>query len=238
MKKTFKTLAAAGLLLLTAATSQAQINLKSISVGAGYWQPSLDYWNNNSILREYNNGAGEQFGGAVTPTVALEVGLFKGLSIGGRVSSWRKSVSSPVSIAGINRTEELTLSILPVAVDLKYTLGKTGGDKQPFLTPYVGVSAARYFITNQFSRTVVGNPGSVDETQAGNTYGFQLFAGAEKQLVKKLYLGLDVRYHLGNYKQSVATVTGSGATAVTTTRSETVSLNGVEAGLSLRFKFN
>ncbi|GAB3512624.1 hypothetical protein GCM10027341_53580 [Spirosoma knui] len=219
-------------LFVAPTVTQAQVNLKSISVGASYWQPSLDYWNNQSILVDYNAGKGAKLGGSVMPTAAIEVGLTKGLSIGGRVGYWNQSASSDLSIAGINRSEKLTLSIIPVSLDLKYTLGSQASseEKTPFLTPYVGISVARYFINNKFDRQVVNNTGSLNETQAGNNYGVQIFVGAEKQLVKKLYVGLDVRYHLGSYNQAVRTEAAS--------TTEKVSLNGVEAGLSLRYKFN
>ncbi|WP_020605136.1 hypothetical protein [Spirosoma spitsbergense] len=225
---------------LMAGTAQAQVNLKSISIGASYWKPSLDYWNNKSILVDYNKGTGAKLSGKIMPTAALEVGLVKGLSIGGRVGYWQGSASSPLTIAGIDRTEKLTVSIIPVALDLKYTFepaavaAKTGDTdekpKSPFLTPYIGVSVARYFITNKFDRQVTGAAGSVNETQSGNNYGVQVFVGAEKKLVKMLYAALDVRYHLGSYNQVVKTET--------TSTTEKVSLNGVEAGLSLRLKFN
>ena len=135
-------------------------------------------------------------------------------------------------VAGITRNEKLTLSIIPVSLDLKYTFGPaatTDDTKSPFLTPYIGVSVARYFVKNDFTRQVTGATGSVNETQAGNNYGVQLFVGAEKKLVKMLYLALDVRYHLGSYNQVVKTET--------TSTTEKVSLNGAEAGLSLRLKF-
>ncbi|MEZ0485111.1 hypothetical protein [Fibrella aquatica] len=239
MSKKFSvsTLVAMAGLLLTF-TAQAQVNLKSISVGASYWQPKLDYWNDRSFLVDYNDGAGATLGGQIMPTAALEVGLTKNLSIGGRVGFWKSSASSSLNIGGTTRTEDFSLSIIPAALDLKYTFAKpvstTAGTstdtKAPFLTPYIGVSVARYFISNELDRVVTDNPGTLNETQTGNSYGVQVFAGAEKQLVKKLYLGLDVRYHLGNYNQSVT------SEAVTTT--EKVSLSGLEAGLSLRFKFN
>jgi hypothetical protein len=238
MNKKFIAIACMALVAgLTAGTAQAQVNLKSISIGASYWKPSLDYWNDKSILLDYNSGQGANLGGKIMPTAALEVGLVKGLSLGGRVGYWQSSASSPLSIAGINRTEKLTVSIIPVALDLKYTFepaAKTGDTdekpKSPFLTPYIGVSVARYFITNKFDRQVTGAAGSVNETQSGNNYGVQVFVGAEKKLVKMLYAALDVRYHLGSYNQVVKTETAS--------TTEKVSLNGVEAGLSLRLKFN
>ena len=216
---------------LFAQTAQAQLNLKSISVGASYWKPSLDYWNTRSMLTNYNGGKGATFSGAVMPTFGLEIGLVKGLSIGGRVGYWTQSLSSDLNIAGISRTEKFTLSIIPVSLDLKYTfMNSTAADaKAPFLTPYVGVSVARYFINDKLDRQVVNNTGSLNQTQAGNNYGVQVFVGAEKKLVKKLYLALDVRYHLGSYNQIV--------TSETTTTTEKVSLNGLEAGLSLRVKF-
>ncbi|MFD2570778.1 hypothetical protein ACFSUS_09055 [Spirosoma soli] len=245
MKNTylFSAIAVVGALLASPAKTQAQVNLKSISVGASYWAPSLDYWNNRSFLIDYNGGQGAKLSGTVMPTAAVEVGLVKGLSVGGRVGYWQKSASSSLSIAGISRSETFKLSIIPVALDLKYTFAKAATvsttkqadgteekPKEPFLTPYIGISVARYFINNDFSRQVVNNSGSLNETQAGNNYGVQVFVGAEKKLVKKLYVGLDVRYHLGSYNQVVR--------SETTTTTEKVSLNGVEAGLSLRFKFN
>lgn len=222
-------------LFIKPSAAQAQVNLKSISVGASYWGPSLDYWNERSFLTAYNNDQGAKLNGSIMPTAALEIGLVKGLSVGGRVGFWSKSVSSSLRSGGIDRTEKLTLSIIPVSLDLKYTFEKAAvakegeeAPKAPFLTPYIGVSVARYFVNNKFNRQVTGGTGSVDETQAGNNYGVQLLVGAERQLVKKLYVAVDVRYHLGSYNQQVRTET--------TSTTEKVSLNGVEAGLSLRLK--
>ncbi len=230
-----------GGLLAAPTQTQAQVNLKSISAGTSYWKPSLDYWNNKSMLLDYNKGQGVKFSGAVMLSAAIEVGLTKGLSIGGRVGYWKNSVSGIVTIADAIRSEKLTLSVIPVSLDLKYTFGqsasvsttKTDGSatQSPFLTPYVGVSVARYFINNDFSRQVTsGGTGSLSESQAGSNYGVQLLVGAEKKLVKKLFLALDVRYHLGTYNQVVKTETSS--------TTEKVSLNGLEAGLSLKVKFN
>jgi len=234
MKKLSTFFSFAILSFMSVATAQAQVDLKSISVGASYWKPSLDYWNERSFLRDYNNGQGAKLEGAVMPTAALEIGLIKGLSIGGRVGFWSKSVSSPLSIGGVNRTEDLKLSIIPASLDLKYTFGETTtteeGAKKPVVSPYIGASVARYFISNKFNRQVTNGDGTLSQTQTGNNYGLQVFVGAERQLVKKLYLALDVRYHLGNYNQAV--------TEGTTSTTEKVSLNGVEAGLSLRFKLN
>ncbi|WP_375444591.1 hypothetical protein [uncultured Fibrella sp.] len=224
-------------------SAQAQVNLKSISVGASYWQPSLDYWNDRSFLTAYNNGSGAKFSGQVIPTAAIEIGIAKNLSVGGRVGYYKSSASSSLVIGGITRTEDFSISIIPVALDLKYTFaqapapatttGTTTTQEKPkdaFLTPYIGVSVARYFINNELNRVVVANPGTLSEKQSGNSYGVQVFVGAEKKLVKMLYAALDVRYHLGSYNQLTRTET--------TSTTEKVSLNGVEAGLSLRLKFN
>ena len=214
--------------LLAASPAQAQVNVTRISLGASYWQPSLDYWNNRSFLNDYNSGQGAKLKGRVMPTASVEVALVKNLSVGARVGYWKNSASGTVSVGGTTRTEELSLAIVPVALDLKYTLATGDSTKTPFLTPYVGASLARYFVTDKLNRQVSGGTGSVNETQTGNTYGAQVFVGAEKKLVRWLYLALDVRYHLGSYGQIVRTET--------VTNRESVSLNGVEAGLSLRAK--
>lgn len=245
MNKKYIQLAAVCLAVLPHLT-QAQVALKSIGVGASYWQPSLDYWNNNSILTAYNGGKGAKLSGAVMPTASIEMALAKGLSAGVRAGYWKQSAESALSIAGIDRTEKLTLSIIPVSLDLKYSFAKSSTEtvkttdkagqvtetvktKLPSLIPYIGVGLSRYFIKNDYSRQVVANPGSVTESQAGNNYGIQVFAGVEKKLVKMLYVALDARYHLGSYNQGVGTET--------TSTPQKVSLNGLEVGLSLRVKF-
>lgn len=230
-------LALAGGLLGVSTASQAQVNLNSISVGASYWKPSLDYWNQRSPLTAYNGGQGATLGGQVMPHAALEVGLVKGLSLGARAGYWRSSAAGNLSTGGVNRSEKLTLAIIPVSLDLTYrfnsarTAGTTDASvkpKTPFVVPYIGVGLSRYFINNTFSRTVASGSGSINESQSGNNYGVQVFVGAERKLVKKLYLALDVRYHLGSYNQLVQTESASTA--------EKVSLNGLEAGLALRLK--
>ncbi|UFH56343.1 hypothetical protein [Spirosoma sp. KNUC1025] len=219
-------------LLLLSPDAQAQVNLKSISVGASYWKPSLNYWNERSILTAYNGGQGATLGGQIMPNAALEIGLVKGFSVGVRAGYWKSSAASNLSIAGINRTEKLTLSIIPVSVDVRYSFDSKSAStetKTPFVSPYIGVGLSRYFIKNEFSRVVSGNTGSVNESEAGNNYGVQVFVGAERKLVKKLYVALDVRYHVGSYNQQVQ--------GETTSTTEKVSLNGLEAGLALRVKF-
>ena len=209
--------------------TQAQVKLKSIGAGVSYWQPSLDYWNKRSMLTTYNKDQGVTLSGAVMPTASLEIGLTKGLSAGVRVGFWKQSASGKLTIAGIDRSESFTLSLIPVSLDLKYSFALPAAEgKSPFLTPYVGVGLSRYFIKNEFSRQVVQGTGSLNETQAGSSNGLQVFVGAEKKIVSRVYVGLDIRYHLGSYKQAVKTETSS--------TSETVSLNGLEAGLSLRIK--
>ena len=217
-----------GLCMLPFAT-QAQVKLKSIGAGVSYWQPSLDYWNKRSMLTAYNKDQGATLSGAAMPTAALEIGLTKGLSAGVRVGFWKQSAAGNLTIAGIDRNESFTLSIIPVSLDLKYSFALPAAEgKTPFLTPYAGVGLSRYFIKNEFSRQVAQGIGSLNETQAGSSNGIQVFVGVEKKLIGKLYAGLDVRYHIGSYKQGVKTETSS--------TSETVSLNGLEAGLSLRIK--
>jgi len=233
-------LALAGGLLSVSTASLAQVNLNSISVGASYWKPSLDYWNQRSLLTGYNGGQGATLGGQVMPHVALEVGLVKGLSLGARAGYWRSSAAGTLSTGGVNRSEKLTLAIIPVSLELMYRFNsartaatadaadQSAKPKTPFVVPYVGVGLSRYFINNTFSRTVASGSGSVNESQSGNNYGVQVFVGAERKLVKKLHLALDVRYHLGSYNQLVQTESTSTA--------EKVSLNGLEAGLALRLK--
>ena len=53
---------------LLAMPAQAQVNLKSISIGASYWKPSLDYWNQRSLLTQYNAGKGATLAGSIMPT--------------------------------------------------------------------------------------------------------------------------------------------------------------------------
>jgi len=215
-------------LCLLPGQGKAQITLKSVGVGLSYYKPTLDYWNQRSMLSLYNNDQGASFSGKAMPTAALEVGLWRGLSAGLRVGYWKNSVSGALRIGGIERTETLSLAIIPVSLDLTYRFEPTTGTgKTPLLTPYAGVGLSRYFIKNDFSRQVVNNPGSVSESQTGNSYGLQVFVGAERKLVGKLSVGLDVRYHLGSYNQ---------ATGETPASTEKVSLNGLEAGLALRLK--
>lgn len=223
---------------LCALPSQAQVGLKSGSIGISYWRPSLDYWNKRSMLTDYNNGYGATLSGTVMPVMGLDVNLVGGLSVRGQVSYWKQSVRNDLN-AGGNRLEKLTLSIIPVSLGLTYrfrglaTTDPTGITRfrpdEPMLIPFVGVGIARYFIHSAFIRQTMSNPGSVNELQTGNNYGMQVFAGVEKKITDRFYITLDARYHVGNYKQAVRTGV--------TTRLEKVNLNGIEAGLSLRVKF-
>lgn len=216
------TIALLGGLLAQPLTTQAQVSLKSISVGASYWKPSLDYWNNTYSGTTTNN----KFSGGVMPTAGIEVGLVKGLSVGGRIGYWKQSISNDLGTGQTSRTEKLSLSVIPLSLDLKYSL--INKDSASFI-PYIGAGLTRYLINSDFTRTVSSGTGSLSQSLAGNNYGVQIFVGVEKRLVKGLYLALDVRYHLGSYNQVVK--------GETTTTTQKVSLNGLEAGLSARYKF-
>lgn len=236
MKRSFLVLLCASLYALP---SEAQINLRSAGIGVSYWRPSLDYWNKRSMLTNYNDGYGATLSGNVTPIAMVDVDLVTGLSLTGQASYWRQSVSTELTLGGINRRETFRLSIIPVSVGLAYrftgpvTTDPAGTTRlrldEPTLVPYVGVSVARYFLHSEFVRHTVSSPGSVNESQTGNNYGMQVSAGIGKKLANRLYLTLDTRYHIGSYKQTVR--------AGSVTRLETVRLNGLEAGLSLHVKF-
>lgn len=228
MKKVILSLA---VVLCAFVSSYAQINLKSVSVGASYFKPSLDYWNNSSFLTGYN-GTGEKFSGSVMPTVGVELGLSKNISLGARAGFWSNSVSGTLSSGGVSRTEKLELSIIPVSLEGKYSFSfsKKDSASSKAIIPYFGVGVTRYFIQNKFTRTVANGTGNVNESQNGNSYGIQILVGAEKRLFSKVYLGVDVRYHLGSYNQKF--------TEGTTSSTQSISLNGLEAGLAVRYKFN
>jgi hypothetical protein len=236
MKRGFLVLLCAS---LYAMPSEAQVSLKSAGIGVSYWRPSLDYWNKRSMLTDYNDGYGATLSGTVMPALMVDIALVAGLSLAGQASYWSQSVKTVLNIGGINRAETFRLSIIPVSVGLTYRFtgpvmtDPTGTTRlrsgEPTLVPYAGVSVARYFLHSEFVRQAVNNPGSVSESQTGNNYGMQVSAGIEKKLGNTLHLTLDARYHIGSYKQSVRV--GS------VIKRETVSLNGVEAGLSLHVMF-
>jgi opacity protein-like surface antigen len=213
------------LLCLLASSVQAQISLKNIGVGMSYWNPSLDYWNERSFLSAYNNDQGATFNGGLMPTGQLEARLYKNLSAVARVGYLRQSVSSNLRIAGIERSEKMSVTLIPVSLNAVYQL--TSGDTTSrWPRVYLGVGATQYYVTNQLERQVVNNEGSLKESQTGNNRGLNVFVGGEKKIYGPIAAAVEVRYNLGSYNQQVA-----GAAVA-----EKVSVNGLEVGLSLRLK--
>jgi opacity protein-like surface antigen len=216
------------LLCLLASSVQAQVSIKNMGVGMSYWNPSLDYWNERSLLSAYNYNEGASFRGGLMPTGQLEARLYKNLSAVARLGYLKQSVSGNLRVAGIERTEQLSVALIPVSFNAVYQF--TSGDSSLLPRLYAGAGFTKYYITNQLERRVVDNEGSLSETQTGNNQGFNLLLGGEKTIYGPLAVAVELRYHLGRYNQQVA---GGEPADVSV---EKVSLNGLEAGVSLRFK--
>ncbi|UZH54636.1 porin family protein [Salinimicrobium tongyeongense] len=210
-------------------TTQAQIKLNNISVGASYWHRTYSEQNEKFFLISYEQD--DDFTkGNVMPHLGAEINLYQNLALDARVGYWTADFESEGVFGELRLDEKIEQTIIPVSAGLVYRFPNL---VQEDLNLYLGAGVNRYFIQNKVSREITGGAGTNEEdTFSGNSYGVNAKAGIEYYFTSALGLVLEARYNAGYYNQSFQAVTTEEPV------NEKVSVRGLEAGISLRYRFN
>lgn len=210
-------------------SSQAQIKLNNISVGASYWHRTYSEQNEKFFLISYEEDENFTKGG-VMPHLGAELNLYQNLALDARVGYWTADFESKGVFGDLQLDEKIEQTIIPVSAGLLYRFPHLVKED---LNLFIGAGAKRYFVQNKVSRTITGGAGTDEEdTFSGNSYGVYAKAGLEYYFTDAIGLALETRYKGGYYNQTFQAVTNQEPVR------EQVSVRGLEVGLSLRYRFS
>ncbi len=206
------------LLLLVASTGKAQeqaqskFEVYSVSFTAGWYQPSMDYWNDTYLPAMEVT---DEFGGDIALGGEITFALPYNLRARGGVSYWKQKVEgeagSAISSLQIGLTRfRLGALYAPVAVSFNG------------FQPYVGVEGQFYLIKNKL------NDRTATTEQQGQDYSFAPVIGIDRSF-DHVILGVEFMYNIGNYTQDVSDGIG--------VAEQKVSIDGPEVGISVGYKF-
>ncbi len=210
-------------LVFTSGRNSAQFNFHSAGVNIGWYNPSMDYWNESST---FSLGE-EEFGGAFTAGVNLQYSVIYPLHVRLEGSYWSDS---------IERTNfETGTGILSKKLSVRF-IGISGSVISdipfltfPFLGTYAGAGGGYYFIHTESDQKLIDGSGT-ELTNDGQDYIWHFLLGVEKSFLDYFAAGLEFRYNLGNYTQEVRDGLGN-------IIDEEVSLNGPKITLNLNYIF-
>lgn len=218
-----------GILFMMALPSVAQVTFDHLGLGVSYWNRSYSGVDERSFLPNYPGDLDFSQGG-VMPFLSAGVSLYEGFGVDGRIGIWSANFTGEqVLSGGLRINESIKQTVIPLTVGVYYAYNDLVPDE---LHVFAGAGVNRYFIQNKAERSVTGGEGDVPSRAFnGNDYGFYGKLGAEYMLNEIFSLVLEGRYNTGSYDKTFTPEFG----APSVTRN--VSLQGLEIGLSLRYKF-
>jgi opacity protein-like surface antigen len=167
-----------GLQAQTESEDQKEIrsSFRAISLVTGYYNPSLDY---------YNNRTGFQFTGSLYFTAYAEYWMYD-LPLTFRLGAGYYSTNAKIE-GDLNWTEELTLNYIPVNLDVLWRFNE--------IYSYAGAGIGMNFITASYK----GPQTNQDPT--GYSPHLQGIVGFEYPMSKHFSIGAEFQYILGSYTQ-------------------------------------
>lgn len=213
--------------------SFGQVRLKSIDVGFSAFTRMYDGNDETRMFSVFDiDGASSieslrsvtQF----APSLGAELGLAPWLAVDARISFLNREFSASQVLTGVTIEESIAQRILPVSLGLKWIGGELAQDRVSY---FFGAGLNRYFVQNRVQRIVIGGDGSVrPATYTGNNYGAYVQGGLDYLFESNLSIGIDGRYHTGNYVQNYTNTEGQRSRLK-------VPIQGFEFGLVLKYNF-
>ena len=201
--------------------STAQIGLHSTGIGISWYKPSLDYWNNKSSISDWEN----RFDGSLAYDFNLKILLLPKLKGNFAVGFWEETISQNNIKTGWGfGRQELSIRLLPISGSLSFDIYKRDSLSFNF---YIGIGGSLNFIQKTFSHFPNEFPPTFD-IDNGRDYTAFLLGGIEKKIFHRFTIGLEGKYHLGNYIQQVQEVSGK-------INREKVSLSGFQILVTLNY---
>ncbi len=188
------------------------ISLNSVSVSAGYYSPSMSYFN-TEFLTTVGKTA-DRFSGGIQYGANISFDL--PVNLGARVSAsyWDKSVS------GYGVTfNSLKVSFTTFSLGAFYTYNKGFMG----IKPYAGIDGGALNIQNQYDAN------ETVKKKSGSATTWTPFAGIKYDIAGKIVVGLEYGYVLGSYGQDFE--------LNTTLSNHKISVDGQKIQFSIGYKF-
>lgn len=205
--------------MLVSKSRTQQITLSSVSISAGYYKPSMDYWNNTFLPN--SNTAGRFAGNSlISGNVSFDLPLNLGTRLG--FWYWGDKING---VAG-SSFSSLKINFTGVSAGVFYTYNKVFYG----IKPYGGIDLSILMVQNKYKYDAFG-----DETKkSGNDFIATPFIGINKVIFDKIFIGLEYGYFLGRYLQDVET---AASTTVKTTATNPVKIDGHKVQFTIGYKF-
>ncbi len=183
----------------------------SLNFNAGYYTPSMGYWNQDSYLAEI----GKSFNGGIMFQGGIDLDIYEGFMIGLYGGTYSDRVDVLNNIGNIEREEKIRYRLTPLSLVGKYqfnfgnprlTYRKRGLAK---IHPYFGAGVNMTLITNTLIREFT-DPEREDQRSAqnGTTITLSGIVGVRYDLTPYVGIGTEVNYFVGSFDQFVATGSG------------------------------
>ncbi|NWJ53244.1 MAG: outer membrane beta-barrel protein, partial [Bacteroidetes bacterium] len=191
---------------------KSAISISSVSISAGWYKPSMNYWN-NTFLPTAN--ATDRFNGSLIYGGDISFDLPSNLGVRAGAWYWGEQVNG--KDGGAFNTLKVNFTGLSLGAFYKYRPGIFG------IKPYLGVDGSCLIIQDRYDIT-----GSVIK-KSGNDIVYSPFVGIEHVFNKNIVLGIEYGYNVGSYVQDVETATGPS--------NAKVSIDGSKFQFKIGYKF-
>ncbi len=173
---------------------EAQVHVRSLDLGPGYYSPEMDYWNDAAISNWVN-----KFGVGFYGNLGLEIAIIKPISARINVGYWQGSASqSNFSYGDETYNEEIKTQLIPVTID---AIGRFGfeGNK---LVLFLGAGGGMNYVTTKHTR-IFSSSGNFESDLNGRDHVFYGLAGFDIPVGDDFAIGVELRYVWGKYKQNI-----------------------------------
>jgi len=164
---------------------KSSFSINSVGISLGWYNPSLDYWKNNSEFKDAS------FNGAIDVKGFLEMQIIKNLHGQIGIGYWQSSVED--DLQGFGNTK-LLLTGVPISLDILYQIEPI---RFSVFTPYVGLGGDYTFVQYKLSFEQKNDPDPAN----GSTFLGDAVIGLNAKLSKSFAVDLEFSYKFGSYKQ-------------------------------------
>ena len=206
------------------ANEKSSFSINSVGISLGWYNPSLDYWQENSEFKDAS------FSGAIDVKGFLDLQIIKNLHGQIGIGYWQSSVEH--DLQGFGSTK-LLLTGVPISLDVIYNIEPI---RFSILTPYVGVGGEYTFIQHKLNFEQKDNP----DPSSGSTFIGSGIVGLDAKLSESFAIALEFRYKFGSYFQEFKTEIIDPENPEEPTYEivkEEISLSGPRIGISLKYLF-